>query len=60
MVDTNFKVWLIEFNANPALYIDTTVQRDIIPRMVEECLTVVLRLHQGQEERYDDTLWDKI
>ncbi|NXI58286.1 TTL10 polyglycylase, partial [Chloroceryle aenea] len=38
LIDENFKVWLLEMNANPALHTDCQVLRDIIPAVVHESL----------------------
>ncbi|NXC46635.1 TTL10 polyglycylase, partial [Penelope pileata] len=38
LVDENFKVWLLEMNANPALHTNLKVLRDIIPSIIYESL----------------------
>ncbi|NXA24213.1 TTL10 polyglycylase, partial [Ibidorhyncha struthersii] len=38
LIDENFKVWLLEMNANPALHTNCKVLRDIIPPVVHESL----------------------
>ncbi|NXF30436.1 TTL10 polyglycylase, partial [Nyctibius bracteatus] len=38
LIDENFKVWLLEMNANPALHTDCKALRDIIPAVVYESL----------------------
>ncbi|NXL12148.1 TTL10 polyglycylase, partial [Mesembrinibis cayennensis] len=38
LIDENFKVWLLEMNANPALHTNCKVLRDIIPTVVYESL----------------------
>ncbi|KAM9628848.1 inactive polyglycylase TTLL10 [Morphnus guianensis] len=38
LIDENFKVWLLEMNANPALHTNCKVLRDIIPAVVYESL----------------------
>ncbi|NXU47005.1 TTL10 polyglycylase, partial [Turnix velox] len=38
LIDENFKVWLLEMNANPALHTHCHVLRDIIPTIVHESL----------------------
>ncbi|KAM9217786.1 inactive polyglycylase TTLL10 [Leptosomus discolor] len=44
LIDENFKVWLLEMNANPALHTNCTVLRDIIPAVVYETLDLVLEV----------------
>ncbi|NXW33851.1 TTL10 polyglycylase, partial [Phaetusa simplex] len=38
LIDENFKVWLLEMNANPALHTNCQVLRDVIPTIVYESL----------------------
>ncbi|NXA40283.1 TTL10 polyglycylase, partial [Eudromia elegans] len=38
LVDEDFKIWLLEMNANPALHTNCSVLRDIIPAVVGESL----------------------
>ncbi|NXX19777.1 TTL10 polyglycylase, partial [Podargus strigoides] len=38
LIDKNFKVWLLEMNANPALQTNCKVLRDVIPAVVHESL----------------------
>ncbi|CAM9788242.1 unnamed protein product [Bubo scandiacus] len=44
LIDENFKVWLLEMNANPALHTNCTALRDIIPAVVSEGLDLVLEV----------------
>ncbi|XP_062449532.1 LOW QUALITY PROTEIN: inactive polyglycylase TTLL10 [Rhea pennata] len=44
LIDENFKVWLLEMNANPALHTNCKVLRDIIPTIVCESLDLVLEI----------------
>ncbi|XP_064326644.1 inactive polyglycylase TTLL10 [Phalacrocorax carbo] len=44
LIDENFKVWLLEMNANPALHTNCKVLRDIIPAVVYESLDLVLEV----------------
>ncbi|OXB78178.1 UNVERIFIED_CONTAM: hypothetical protein H355_007320 [Colinus virginianus] len=52
LIDENFKVWLLEMNANPALHTNCKVLRDIIPSIIYESLDLVLEIFtkclQGQ------------
>ncbi|NWX51060.1 TTL10 polyglycylase, partial [Steatornis caripensis] len=38
LIDENFKIWLLEMNANPALHTDCEALRDVIPNIVSESL----------------------
>ncbi|XP_075629741.1 inactive polyglycylase TTLL10 [Balearica regulorum gibbericeps] len=44
LIDENFKVWLLEMNANPALHTDCKVLKDVIPTVVYESLDLVLEV----------------
>ncbi|XP_067873086.1 protein polyglycylase TTLL10-like [Heterodontus francisci] len=44
MVDQNFKVWLLEMNANPSLQRHCEVLKTIIPKLVYEALDVVVEI----------------
>ncbi|XP_009972482.3 inactive polyglycylase TTLL10 [Tyto alba] len=44
LIDENFKVWLLEMNANPALHTNCKVLRDVIPAVVYEGLDLVLEV----------------
>ncbi|XP_028940469.1 protein polyglycylase TTLL10, partial [Antrostomus carolinensis] len=44
LIDENFKVWLLEMNANPALHTNCKVLKDIIPTIVYESLDLVLEV----------------
>ncbi|XP_054078655.1 inactive polyglycylase TTLL10 [Rissa tridactyla] len=44
LIDENFKVWLLEMNANPALHTNCQVLKDIIPTVVYESLDLVLEV----------------
>ncbi|XP_075293525.1 inactive polyglycylase TTLL10 [Opisthocomus hoazin] len=44
LIDENFKVWLLEMNANPALHTNCKVLQDVIPAVVYESLDLVLEV----------------
>ncbi|XP_015738279.1 inactive polyglycylase TTLL10 isoform X2 [Coturnix japonica] len=44
LIDENFKVWLLEMNANPALHTNCKVLKDIIPSIIYESLDLVLEI----------------
>ena len=45
MVDENLKPYLIEINTNPALFTDTAVQKDMLPKLVDDSVAMALKLH---------------
>ncbi|XP_019397142.1 PREDICTED: inactive polyglycylase TTLL10 isoform X2 [Crocodylus porosus] len=44
LIDENFKVWLLEMNANPALHTNCEVLKHIIPTVVNETLDLALEI----------------
>ncbi|XP_043532024.1 protein polyglycylase TTLL10-like isoform X1 [Chiloscyllium plagiosum] len=44
IVDQNFKIWLLEMNANPSLQRHCEVLKTVIPKLVYEALDVVLEI----------------
>ncbi|XP_067826147.1 protein polyglycylase TTLL10-like [Heptranchias perlo] len=44
MVDQNFKVWLLELNANPSLQRHCEVLKTVIPKLVYEALDLVVEI----------------
>nr|XP_021137521.1 inactive polyglycylase TTLL10 isoform X2 [Columba livia] len=44
LIDENFKVWLLEMNANPALHTGCRALSDTIPAVVHESLDLVLEV----------------
>ncbi|KAM7139428.1 inactive polyglycylase TTLL10 isoform 1-T3 [Macrochelys suwanniensis] len=44
LIDENFKVWLLEMNANPALHTNCAVLQGIIPTVVNETLDLALEI----------------
>ncbi|XP_060707939.1 protein polyglycylase TTLL10-like [Hemiscyllium ocellatum] len=44
IIDQNFKVWLLEMNANPSLHRHCSVLKTLIPQLVYEALDVVLEI----------------
>uniref|UniRef100_A0A8D0LCD2 Tubulin tyrosine ligase like 10 n=1 Tax=Sphenodon punctatus TaxID=8508 RepID=A0A8D0LCD2_SPHPU len=53
LIDEDFKVWLLEMNANPALHMNCAVLKDIIPTVVNETLDLALeifnKIQKGQK-----------
>jgi len=55
LLDDNLNPYLIEINTNPALYTDTQVQKDLLPKLVEDIVKMSLAVHpfgklEGTEE----------
>uniref|UniRef100_A0A3B5K0N4 Tubulin tyrosine ligase like 10 n=1 Tax=Takifugu rubripes TaxID=31033 RepID=A0A3B5K0N4_TAKRU len=44
MVDTDFKVWLLEMNCNPALHTNCEVLKEVIPSTLVETLDLTLEI----------------
>jgi tubulin--tyrosine ligase len=42
MIDTNFKVWLIEINKNPGLIESSPVLNSLLPRMLDDCFKLTI------------------
>lgn len=55
LLDDNLNPYLIEINTNPAIYTDTQVQKDLLPKLVEDIVKMSLSVHpygkvEGKEE----------
>ena len=55
LLDDNLNPYLIEINTNPAIYTDTQVQKDLLPKLVEDIVKMSLSVHpfgklEGTEE----------
>ena len=46
MLDDDCNPQLLEININPALFLDTTVQAEIIPKLVKDMVNISLGVHQ--------------
>uniref|UniRef100_A0A8C8VNQ9 Tubulin tyrosine ligase like 10 n=1 Tax=Pelusios castaneus TaxID=367368 RepID=A0A8C8VNQ9_9SAUR len=44
LIDEDFKVWLLEMNANPALHTNCAVLQDVIPTVVNETLDLAFEI----------------
>lgn len=42
MIDTNFKVWLIEINKNPGLVESSPVINSLVPRLLDDCFRLTI------------------
>ena len=45
LLDDNLSPYLIEINTNPALYTDTQVQKDLLPKLVDDIVKMSLAVH---------------
>lgn len=55
LLDDQLKPQLIEINTNPALFTDTTPQKNMLPKLVDDAIKLALQLHKlgkadGKEE----------
>ncbi|CAD8171547.1 unnamed protein product [Paramecium pentaurelia] len=56
MIDTNLKVYLIEMNTNPALFLDTTTQAAVIPPVINQTLDLVIYLNEERNKPIEKNL----
>jgi hypothetical protein len=53
LLDDALNPYLIEINTNPAIYTDTQVQKDLLPKLVEDIVKMSLEVHTyGKNEGY--------
>ena len=45
LIDDQLNPYLIEVNINPALYTDTQVQKDLLPKLVDDIVKMSLHAH---------------
>ncbi|EAS06053.1 tubulin-tyrosine ligase family protein (macronuclear) [Tetrahymena thermophila SB210] len=50
LLGSDFTPYLIEMNHNPALHLDTVVQSQVIPQVVNDALEIVMQIHEKQEK----------
>ncbi len=50
LLDENLNPYLIEANVNPALSIETYVQKDLVPNVVRDTLYLVRELHPQNKD----------
>jgi len=46
LIDDKFNPYLIELNTNPALFLDTKVQTEVIPEVMKKTLDLVLSINE--------------
>jgi len=47
MLDDNLRPYLLEINVNPALFTDTDLQKDLIPKLVDDISAVAVGVHEA-------------
>ena len=50
LLDDNLAPQLIEINTNPALFTDTQVQKEMLPKLVDDIIKLSLQLHPSPED----------
>ena len=55
MLDDKLNPYLLEINCNPALFTDTLVQKEIMPKLVEDVCDIAIGVH-GQGGETESTL----
>ena len=45
LIDDELNPRLIEINTNPALFTDTTTQKELLPKLVDDIITMALEMH---------------
>ena len=45
LLDENLNPQLIEINTNPAIFTDTLVQKDMMPKLVQDTIGMALKFH---------------
>ena len=55
LIDDKLNPYLIEVNVNPAIYTDTNVQKELLPKLVDDIVKMTLDAHaygklEGKEE----------
>jgi hypothetical protein len=47
MLDDQLNPQLLEINVNPALFLDTNVQVEIIPPLIKDLVNISIEVHQS-------------
>ncbi|XP_039223624.1 inactive polyglycylase TTLL10 isoform X2 [Crotalus tigris] len=53
LIDEDFKVWLLEMNANPALHTNCTALRNVIPTVVNETLNLTVEIFAKAQKTHN-------
>ena len=54
LLDDKLNPYLIEVNINPAIFTDTSVQTKVIPKVVDDLIDIVLKVHKPSINRAKD------
>ena len=46
LLDDSLRPHLIEINTNPALFTDTNVQKEMLPKLVDDVIKMALEIHE--------------
>ena len=52
MIDEDFRVWLIEINSNPYIGTPNKFTKELVPKMIDEMLQIVLDVHYPPDLNY--------
>ena len=47
ILDADLRPHLLEINVNPALFLDTEVQKELIPKLVDDICAVSVGIHEA-------------
>ncbi len=45
LIDSNMNPYLIEVNTNPALFTDSSAQKYLLPKLVDDVINLSIKLH---------------
>lgn len=49
LIGSDLRPYLLEINTNPAMFTDTIVQKEMLPKLMNHTLDVVLQLYEHQD-----------
>jgi len=47
LIDDQLNPYLIEINTNPAMFTDTQVQKEMLPKLVDDVVKMAIEIHQN-------------
>lgn len=47
LIDDQLDPYLIEINTNPAMFTDTQVQKEMLPKLVDDVVKMAIEIHQN-------------
>lgn len=57
LIDNQFKVWLIECNTNPCLELSSKLLENLIPRMLDQALSLTIDKIFKTPQKIENSLW---